>query len=93
MRQNADSIRRPVVMFAVIIALCCLTGCEAIHELENLDNVDDNPMPQHRDDDKNTLDASQDLSVSGVLSKPACRTALLDEHAHNLLSPACCWHV
>jgi hypothetical protein len=79
---------RPVVLFAVIIALCCLPGCGAIvgvlgnaddeedsPVLQNPYEEDDKPMLQHRDDDKNTLDASKDLSVSGMLSKPACRTA------------------
>jgi len=51
MRQSAGSIGRPVVVLAAIIALCCLSGCEAIHELNNLDDIDDNPMPKNRDDD------------------------------------------
>jgi hypothetical protein len=64
MRQTAGSMGRPVVLFAVMIVLCCLPGCGAITgALGTFDEDEDSPVPrnpyddndksllQHRDDD------------------------------------------
>ncbi len=79
-RQSAGSIGRPVILFALIIALCCLPGCGLITgALGGLDDdQDSSPNWQRQDDDGPKLDASKDLSFSGGLRKPACRTALLN---------------
>jgi len=55
-----------------MIGLCCLTGCEAIHAWQNLEH--DYGLPHkwmNGDNDNDELDAYKDLSLSGVLSKPA----------------------
>jgi hypothetical protein len=72
MKQSAHSIGRPVLLFAVMMAFCCLTGCEAIHAWQNLDHDDGLPHKwMNGDNDNDELDAYKDLSLSGVLSKPA----------------------
>jgi len=68
-KQCADSIGRPVVIFAVIIALCCLPGCGLIQGmLENLDDDEDVPPKWHSpDDDKDSLlSALQLYSPTGM---------------------------
>jgi hypothetical protein len=73
MRQSAYAIGRPVLLFAVIIACCCLSGCGILQGmLGDLDTVEDSPPDwQQQDEEMQTLDASKDVSFSGGLSTPA----------------------
>ena len=71
MRRRADSIGRPAVLFAAMIAFCCLTGCAAIHDWQTLDNDEGIPAKwMNGGGDKDELDAYKDLSLSGALSEP-----------------------
>jgi hypothetical protein len=72
MRRRADSIGRPAILLALTVALCCLTGCEAVHAWQNLDNNDGPPLKwMNGGTDQNELDAYRDLSLSGALSEPS----------------------
>jgi hypothetical protein len=73
MRQSAYSIGRAVFLLAVIIVCCCLSGCGIIQgAIGDLDTQEDAPANWRQlDEQEQTLDASKDLSLSSVLSKPA----------------------
>lgn len=72
MRRSADSIGRPAVLLAAIAAFCCLTGCEAIRDWQNLDHGESVPAKwMNGGGDKDELDSYEDLSLSGALSEPA----------------------
>ncbi len=72
MRRKAGLIGRPPVLFAAIIALCCLTGCEAFQDWQNLDHDEATPAKwMNGGGDKDELDAYKDLSLSGARNEPA----------------------
>jgi hypothetical protein len=64
MRQTADAMGRPVVLFAVMIVLCCLPGCGVITgALGTFDEDEDSPVPRNLYDDDDPDKPSSSLQM------------------------------
>jgi hypothetical protein len=71
MRLSVDSLRRSFVVFAVIIALCCLPGCGVLAGvLGTFDDTDDGPLPNQRDNDDDSLSSGLQLQDDVMHPRP-----------------------
>jgi len=83
MRQSAAWIGRPVVLFAAIIALCCLSGCAAIERaVEYIDDDENKTMQRNPDDEKDIHELGGLFEQNGTRGDYESSTALrLSPHA------------